>query len=182
VLCRSKELAQIVMARPGVFVAQTTTAHVNHFYKAVLRANEFKGPAVVITYTTCQPEHGVGDHLAGERARLAVDSRTFPLLTYDPDAGERIRDRLSLKGNPATDKDWYTDPKTGERVDFVTFARGEGRFEKQFDRDGIPSPTLLLANEDRRRNWRMLQEMAGIEPEKAEKPAPPASAAAAGGP
>jgi hypothetical protein len=113
----------------------------------------------------------VADHLAGERARLAVDSRTFPLIIYDPEAGERIRDRLSLKGNPALYKDWYTDPKTGQPVDFITFARGEGRFEKHFDRQGNPSPALLLANEDRRRNWRMLQEMAGIEPEASPQPA-----------
>src|SRR5207244_10746185 len=103
--------------------------------------------------------------LAGERARLAVDSRTFPLMMYDPEAGERIKDRLSLKGNPAMDKDWYVDPKSGAQVDFVTFARGEGRFEKQFDKEGNASPALIAANEDRRRNWRILQEMAGIEPE-----------------
>jgi pyruvate/2-oxoacid:ferredoxin oxidoreductase beta subunit/NAD-dependent dihydropyrimidine dehydrogenase PreA subunit len=162
---RRKELAQILIAHPEVFVAQTTAAHVNHFYKAVLRANEYKGPAVVITYTTCQPEHGVGDHLAGERARLAVDSRTFPLMIYDPEAGERIRERLSLKGNPVPEKDWYVDPKTGRPVDFITFARGEGRFEKHFDKDGNPSAALLESNQDRRRNWRILQEMAGIEPE-----------------
>jgi pyruvate/2-oxoacid:ferredoxin oxidoreductase beta subunit/NAD-dependent dihydropyrimidine dehydrogenase PreA subunit len=170
---RRKELAQILMAHPDVFVAQTTAAHANHFYKAVLRANEYKGPAVIITYTTCQPEHGVGDHLAGERARLAVDSRTFPLIIYDPEAGERIKDRLSLKGNPVPDKDWYVDPKTQERVDFVTFARGEGRFEKHFDANGVPTPAILLGNEDRRKNWRILQEMAGIEPEKPAQPAPP---------
>jgi pyruvate ferredoxin oxidoreductase beta subunit len=180
---RRKELAQICMAHPEVFVAQTTAAHVNHFYKAVLRANEYKGPAVIITYTTCQPEHGVGDHLAGERARIAVDSRTFPLISYDPEAGERVRDRLSLKGNPAVDKDWYVDPKTSEQVDFVTFARGEGRFEKQFDKEGNPSPALMLANEDRRRNWRILQEMAGIELEKpAPQPAQPAKPAQATAP
>jgi hypothetical protein len=28
----------------------------------------------------------------------------------------------------------------------------------------------MLANEDRRRNWRILQEMAGIEPEAAQPP------------
>jgi hypothetical protein len=50
-------------------------------------------------------------------------------------------------------------------VDFITFARGEGRFEKQFDAEGNPAPALIAANEDRRRNWRSLQEMAGIEPE-----------------
>jgi pyruvate/2-oxoacid:ferredoxin oxidoreductase beta subunit len=175
---RRKELAQILMAHPDVFVAQTTAAHVNHFYKAVLRANEYKGPAVIITYTTCQPEHGVGDHLAGERARLAVDSRTFPLIMYDPEAGERVRDRMSLKGNPVPEKDWYVDPKTGGQVDFITFARGEGRFEKQFDREGHASPTLVAANEDRRKNWRLLQEMAGIEPENHE----PAAAAPAAAP
>jgi len=160
-----KELAQIVMAHPEVFVAQTTAAHANHFYKAILRANEYPGPAVVICYTTCQPEHGVGDHLAGERARLAVDSRAFPLMVYDPEKGERIKDRLDLKGNPLPNKNWFKNPKTGELVDFVAFARGEGRFEKQFDAQGNPSPAILAANQDRLRNWRLLQELAGIEPE-----------------
>src|SRR2546423_2819420 len=163
------------MAHPEVYVAQTTAAHVNHFYKAVLRANEYKGPAVIICYTTCQPEHGVGDHLAGERARLAVDSRTFPLMIYDPEAGDRIKDRLSLKGNPLPEKDWYHDPKSGEQVDFITFARGEGRFEKHFDKEGHSSAALQLANEDRRKNWRMLQEMAGMEPEKQIAPTPVAA-------
>jgi hypothetical protein len=92
-------------------------------------------------------------------------------MMYDPEAGERIKDRLSLKGNPAMDKDWYVDPKSGAQTDFVTFARGEGRFEKQFDKEGNPSPTLLAANEDRRKNWRMLQEMAGIEPQSHVAPA-----------
>ncbi|MEX2216741.1 MAG: thiamine pyrophosphate-dependent enzyme [Phycisphaeraceae bacterium] len=165
---RRKELAQIVMAHPDVFVAQTTAAHVNHFYKAVMRANEYKGPAVIITYTTCQPEHGVGDHLAGERARLAVDSRAFPLLMYDPEKGDRLKDRLDLKGNPMPEADWCVDPKSKERIDFVTFARGEGRFEKHFDKEGNASHALMVANEDRRRNWRQLQELAGIEPVKHE--------------
>ncbi len=163
---RRKELAQIAMAHPDVYVAQTTAAHVNHFYKAINRANEYDGPSIIITYTTCQPEHGVGDHLAGERARLAVDSRTFPLMEYDPERGGLIKDRLSLKGNPNPDKDWYVNPKTKETVDFVTFARGEGRFEKHFDKEGNPSGALEKSNEDRRLNWRMLQEMAGIAPEE----------------
>jgi pyruvate ferredoxin oxidoreductase beta subunit len=153
------------MAHPDVFAAQTTATHTNHFYKAILRANAYKGPSVVICYTTCQPEHGVADHLASERARMAVDSRAFPLLIHDPEAGDRIKDRLDLKGNPLPKEDWYTNPKTHERIDFTTFARGEGRFEKQFDREGKASPALLASNEDRRQNWRMLQELAGIEPQ-----------------
>src|SRR5690606_20811425 len=96
---RRKEIAQIAMMHPNVFVAQTTCAHTNHFYKAVLGALEFDGPAIVCCYTTCQPEHGVADNMASDQARLAVDTRTFPLLIYDPRQGDRIQDCLSLQGN-----------------------------------------------------------------------------------
>ena len=79
---RRKEIAQIAMMHPRTYVAQTTCAHINHFYKSVLGALEFDGPALVVCYTTCQPEHGVADNMAGEQARLAVDSRAFPLLDF----------------------------------------------------------------------------------------------------
>ena len=58
--------------------------------------------------------------------------------------------------------DWWTNPKTGEQVDFIDFCRSEGRFSKHFDKEGNPSDLLLFAQEDRLENWKMLQEMAGI--------------------
>ncbi len=159
---RRKEIAQIAMMHPRTFVAQTTCAHANHFYKAVLGALEFDGPALISCYTTCQPEHGVADNMAHDQARLAVDSRAFPLLVYDPRKGGRIRERLSLQGNPALKDDWYVNPKTGKPVTFLDFARSEGRFAKHFDQEGNPSSTLLAAMQDRLENWRLLQELAGL--------------------
>jgi pyruvate/2-oxoacid:ferredoxin oxidoreductase beta subunit/NAD-dependent dihydropyrimidine dehydrogenase PreA subunit len=159
---RRKEIAQIAMMHPRTYVAQTTCAHTNHFYKSVLGALEFDGPAIISCYTTCQPEHGVADNMAGEQARLAVDTRAFPLLIYDPRAGDTIRSRLSLQGNPAVKNDWYTNPKTSEVNDFIMFARSEGRFAKQFDRDGNPSLVLEAAQQDRLENWHLLQELAGL--------------------
>jgi pyruvate/2-oxoacid:ferredoxin oxidoreductase beta subunit/NAD-dependent dihydropyrimidine dehydrogenase PreA subunit len=159
---RRKEIAQIAMMHPRTFVAQTTCAHVNHFYKAVLGALEFDGPAVISCYTTCQPEHGVADNMASDQARLAVDSRAFPLLVFDPRKGKTIKERLSLQGNPGVKDDWYVNPKTKEAVTFVDFARSEGRFAKHFDKDGNPSPTLLWAKEERLENWHLLQELAGL--------------------
>ena len=91
----------------------------------------------------------------------AMESRAFPIFIYDPTAGPRIKDRLSLRGTAVNDG-WYTIRKTGETIDFIHFARTEGRFAKQFDEDGTPSETLLAAQEDRLENWNMLQEMAGI--------------------
>jgi pyruvate/2-oxoacid:ferredoxin oxidoreductase beta subunit/NAD-dependent dihydropyrimidine dehydrogenase PreA subunit len=159
---RRKEIAQIAMMHPRTFVAQTTCAHVNHFYKSVLGALEFDGPAIVVCYTTCQPEHGVADNMAGEQARLAVDTRAFPLLIYDPRKGDTIKTRLSLQGNPAVKEDWFVNPKTKEEVTFIDFARSEGRFAKHFDKDGNPSQTLLHAKQDRLENWHLLQELAGL--------------------
>lgn len=159
---RRKELAQIAMMHPDVFVAQTTAAHANHFYRAVMDANTYPGPAVVVVYTTCQPEHGVGDNESAQRARAAVDSRAFPLLIYDPRKGSSIRERLSLQGNPAMKDDWYVDPKTKKPFTFIDFARGEGRFAHLFDKDGNPSEVLKAAEADRLANWRMLQELAGL--------------------
>jgi pyruvate/2-oxoacid:ferredoxin oxidoreductase beta subunit/NAD-dependent dihydropyrimidine dehydrogenase PreA subunit len=159
---RRKEIAQIAMMHPRTYVAQTTCAHTNHFYKAVLGAIEFDGPAIVVCYTTCQPEHGVADNMAADQARLAVDTRAFPLMIYDPRAGDTIRTRLSLQGNPALKDDWYKNPKTGDVVDFIDFCRSEGRFAKHFDKDGNASETLDRAKQDRLENWRLLQELAGL--------------------
>ncbi|NOZ70307.1 MAG: thiamine pyrophosphate-binding protein, partial [Chloroflexi bacterium] len=159
---RRKEIAQIAMMHPNVYVAQTTAAHVNHFYRAIMEANEFPGPAVISVYTTCQPEHGVADYESQQRARAAVDSRAFPLLIHDPRKGETLRERLSLKGNPNVKGDWYINPKTKEPFTFIDFARGEGRFAKHFDNNGHASTTLHAAQEDRLANWRLLQDLAGI--------------------
>lgn len=157
-----KEIGRIAMMHPNTFVAQTVAAVPNHFYQSILDAASFDGPAIVSTYTTCQPEHGVADNMARAQSKLAVDSRAFPMFVYDPRKGNTIKERLSLKGNPAADEDWYTIKKTGETIDFITFARSEGRFAKQFDREGNPSETLLMAQADRLANWHLLQEMAGV--------------------
>jgi pyruvate/2-oxoacid:ferredoxin oxidoreductase beta subunit/NAD-dependent dihydropyrimidine dehydrogenase PreA subunit len=159
---RRKELALICLMHPDIYVAQTTPAHINHFYKAVMEANEYPGPAVVNVYTTCQPEHGVPDCNSARQAKLAVETRAFPLFIYDPRKGEKISERLSLVGNPAQKEDWWTPPKAEKPLTFSDFARSEGRFAKQFDASGRPSEALLQTQHDRLRNWRTLQELAGI--------------------
>jgi len=159
---RRKELAQIALMHPHVFVAQTTAAHTNHFYKSILAANEFPGPAVVVCYASCMPEHGVADDRSAAQAKLAVESRMFPLLVYDPRKGERLRECLSLQGNPALKEDWYVDPKSSEPVDFIAFAKTEGRFARHFDAEGRPDESLVGAGQERLENWHRLQELAGL--------------------
>jgi pyruvate/2-oxoacid:ferredoxin oxidoreductase beta subunit len=157
---RRKELGRILMAHGEVYVAQTTPAHINHFYRSVMEANAFAGPAVVIVYTPCMPEHGVADDASNRQAKLAVESRAFPLFTYDPGRGGRLADRLSLQGNPSPRDDWARLPD-GTLLDFCAFARTEGRFAQHFGRDAAPSPEILATHDDRLANWRLLQELSG---------------------
>ena len=163
---RRKELGQICMMHPNTFVAQTIGPNTSHFYKAVERALEYKGPAVINVYTTCQPEHGVADNMAAAQAKMAVQCRAFPLFVYDPEAGRTIKQRLSLVGNPNMDRDWaWVKGEDGQMkaMTFYDWARTEGRFRKSFGKDGSPDTTLQFAQQDRLENWRMLQELAGIE-------------------
>ena len=50
-----------------------------------------------------------------------------------------------------------------QEISFRHFAKSEGRFRKQFDKEGNPSPTILKAEEDRLSFWNRLQDMAGID-------------------
>jgi pyruvate/2-oxoacid:ferredoxin oxidoreductase beta subunit len=127
-----------------------------------MAANEYPGPSVVNVYTTCQPEHGVADDLAMHQAKLAADSRAFPIFIYDPKQGNKFSERLSLQGNPAKNKDWFVNPKTKEQIDFTYFAKTEGRFSKHFDTEGNPDEIIQSTQDERLVNWHLLQELAGV--------------------
>jgi pyruvate ferredoxin oxidoreductase beta subunit len=155
-----KELGRILMAHGEAYVAQTSASNLNHFLRAVTEANEYPGPAVVIAYSPCQPEHGIADDASTAQAKLAVESRAFPLFTYDPRRGPTTAERLSLQGNPAIREDWAKGPD-GTPIDFLAFARTEGRFAPHFAAD-TPTPEIVATQADRLEAWRRLQELAGL--------------------
>jgi pyruvate ferredoxin oxidoreductase beta subunit len=169
---RRKELGRIMVSHGDVYVAQVSTAHINHFYRAVMDANEFAGPAVLIVYAPCMPEHGIADDAGARSAHAAVESRAFPLFTYDPRRGATLADRLSLAGNPSLARDWHR-LADGSEYDFLAFARTEGRFAPHFAADGTPTPEIAATRDDRLANWRLLQEMAGVGRTSAGEPPAP---------
>lgn len=156
------DLGTKLLLRPNALIAQTTPAHLNHFYKCILAANEHPGPAVVTCYSACTADHGIADDRANAQAKLAVDSRAFPLFISDPRSGERMRERLDLRGNPALRDDWYRDPKTFDPVDFLTYARTESRYNRHFNAAGQPGDYLKQIQCRALENWRALQEIGGM--------------------
>jgi len=151
-----KEMALLAMAHRNVFVLQSSQASPAHMLGGVLRGLQSKYPAVFALHCPCPPEHGVGDDQAPDAAKLALESRAYPLMLYDPSEGKALAERLSLDGNPSVDEPWpeydltYLDDEGNEQtlalpLTIADWAATEVRFKKHFKKvqngaDGDLSP------------------------------------------
>jgi len=138
-----KELSYIAMAHRGVFVHQASQALASHLMEGVIKGLNSRRPALFNIYTPCPVEHGLADDWAPTAAKLALESRAFPILTYDPDGGESLAECLSLDGNPDIDATWPTYAleyvaEEGEArstelpLTIADWAATEARFRKHF--------------------------------------------------
>ncbi len=116
------------------FVAQVSMANAAKLYKALLDGLEYRGTAFFQSYTTCQPEHGVGDNMSADQAKMVRDARGMPEFVFNPRRGETAQESFDLKGNPNIDRDWWRTKyaSTGEEYNFgvAHWALTEGRFRK----------------------------------------------------
>ena len=138
-----KEIALLAMFHRGVFVHQSSQASPAHLMTGVLKGLRQRRPALFNIYAPCPMEHGIADAAAPRAARLALESRAFPFLTYDPERGGSIAECLSLDGNPDLGADWpvYTlrhldgigvVQKLVVPLTIADWAATEGRFESHF--------------------------------------------------
>lgn len=134
-LIEKKNVAEAFTSGHGSpFVAQVSMANAAKLYKAMLDGLEYRGTAFFQCYTTCQPEHGVSDHMSADQAKLVRDARGMPEFVYNPRRGETSQEAFDLKGNPTLERDWWR-PKyksTGEEYSYTVahWALTEGRFRK----------------------------------------------------
>jgi len=134
-LIEKKNVAEAFTSGHGSpFVAQVSMANAAKLYKAILDGLEYRGTAFFQAYTTCQPEHGVGDNMSADQAKLVRDARGMPEFVFNPRRGETSQEAFDLKGNPSLDRDWWRTKyaTTGEEYSFgvAHWAVTEGRFRK----------------------------------------------------
>ncbi len=137
-----KEIGLIGMAHRNTYVMQGTLANTSHMIEGFIDGLMARRPALFNLYTTCQPEHGVGDDLGAHQAKLAMESRAYPIFRYNPDRGVTAEEAFDLDGNPAPDQLWPTyqlkykengRTKSMEvAMTFADFALTEARFRKHF--------------------------------------------------
>ncbi|HEY8463821.1 MAG TPA: pyruvate:ferredoxin (flavodoxin) oxidoreductase [Bacillota bacterium] len=119
---RKKDLGLMAMAYGYVYVASVSMgANKNQLLKALIEAERYKGPSLIIAYAPCI-NHGINMGRSQEEAKRAVEAGYWPLYRFNPD--------LTLEGkNP-----FIFDSKepTGN---FREFIMGEVRYtslKKQF--------------------------------------------------
>ena len=137
-----KEIGLIGMAHRTTYVLQSTIAQPSHMIEGFIRGLKARRPALFNIYSSCQPEHGIGDDMSSRQAKLAVESRAYPLFRYDPSAGKKPEECFDLEGNPAPDQHWPTYQlryKVGNLekemeipLTFADFAITESRFRKHY--------------------------------------------------
>jgi pyruvate-ferredoxin/flavodoxin oxidoreductase len=140
-----KELALVAIAHRNVYVLQASQANPSHLMEGVLKGLQSRYPTVLNLHCPCPPEHGIGDDQAPDAAKLALESRAYPILRYDPAEGDKLAERLSLDGNPDVSEVWpeydlkYLDENDQEQtitlpITIADWAATEARFKKHFKR------------------------------------------------
>ncbi|HVS16334.1 MAG TPA: 2-oxoacid:acceptor oxidoreductase family protein [Thermoanaerobaculia bacterium] len=163
-----KEIGLIGMAHRTTYVLQGAISHPAHMIEGFIRGLQKRRPALFNLYSSCQPEHGIGDDMSARQAKLAVESRAYPLFRYDPEAGKTPQECFDLEGNPALEEDWPTytlkyresgvDKSMEVPMTFADFAITEVRFRKHFrvappdtwSEDMVPLHDFLELAEDER--------------------------------
>jgi len=133
-----KDLALMMMGYGNVYVAQVALGDAsmnNHLIKALDEAHSYKGPSIVIAYSTCIA-HGIDMSSGVAECKKAVDSGYWTLFRYDPRRAEQGLNPFQLDSK---------DP-SGSYIDFI---QGEKRYSQlQKDSPDLAKELFAQANKE----------------------------------
>jgi pyruvate-ferredoxin/flavodoxin oxidoreductase len=155
-----KDLGLITSAYGNVYVAQVALgANDAQVQRALLEADAWPGPALVIAYSTCIA-HGIEMARSMGHQRDAVRSGFWPLWRYHP-GSDPHQHPFQLDSRPPT-------------MTLRAFAEQEARFAMLMRSDPEAASRLLgLAQADANERWRHYEQLAGLE--RSVAAGPPAS-------
>ena len=110
-----KDLAMIAMSYGNIYVAKISTgSNPAHALKAMLEAEAYDGPALVIAYSHCIA-HGIEMGKGIEEQRKAVNSGHWPLVRFNPALLKEGKNPLQIDSKDAS-------------IPYEDYAYGENRF------------------------------------------------------
>ncbi|HBE79753.1 MAG TPA: pyruvate:ferredoxin (flavodoxin) oxidoreductase, partial [Firmicutes bacterium] len=145
---KKKDLGMMAMAYGYVYVASVSMgANKNQLLKAVLEAERYKGPSLIIAYAPCI-NHGINMGHSQNEAKVAVEAGYWPLYRYNPDLALENKNPFALESKEPTGS-------------FRDFIMGEVRYatlKKQFP--DTAEALYLRAEEDAKARNAMYKRMA----------------------
>jgi pyruvate-ferredoxin/flavodoxin oxidoreductase len=112
---RKKDLGLMAITYGYAYVASVAMgANKNQLLKAVMEAESYPGPSLIIAYAPCI-NHGINMSMSQEEAKIAVETGYWPLYRFDPRLKEEGKNPFMLDSK---------EPKG----DFRAFLMGEVRY------------------------------------------------------
>ena len=99
---KKKDLGMMAMSYGYVYVAQVAMgANMNQVLKAMIEAEKYKGPSIVIAYATCI-NHGIDMSNGQLETRKAVESGYWHLYRYNPELADQGKNPFILDSKEPT--------------------------------------------------------------------------------
>jgi pyruvate-ferredoxin/flavodoxin oxidoreductase len=148
-----KDLALMAMAYGNVYVARVAFgANDQHTLKAILEAEAYDGPSLIIAYSHCINQ-GFDLRKGLDQQRLAVQSGAWPLLRYNPALAAEGKNPLILDSKDPT-------------VPLDEYAYNETRFRMLLQSDEARAEMLMVrAKKFVAQRWAFYQQMAAAKTE-----------------
>jgi pyruvate-ferredoxin/flavodoxin oxidoreductase len=140
------DLGLMALAQRHAYVAQTSIADPGHYRETLREALAFSGPALIRVHAPSPGRHGFPVEDTRVQARLALESRAFPLFRYHPQHAGVFGKRITLAGNPDPRASWVGEG-TGEPLTPLTWMLTEQRFSSHFHTLGDDDPAPMPVTE-----------------------------------
>ncbi|HSG42878.1 MAG TPA: pyruvate:ferredoxin (flavodoxin) oxidoreductase [Anaerolineales bacterium] len=152
-----KDLGLIAMSYGYVYVARVAMgANDQQTLRALLEAEAFDGPSLVIAYSPCIA-HGYDMAKGLEQTKLAVQSGHWPMYRYDPRLADDGKNPLVIESRKPT-------------ISISQYAYNETRYKMLTQMDEERAEELMReAQADAESRWTMYQQMASMHYNEEEK-------------
>ncbi len=146
-----KDLGMMAMTYGNVYVAQVAMGFSdNQTVKAIIEAEAYEGPSLVIAYSHCIA-HGINMTTALGQQKAAVESGHWPLYRYNPERPEQGLNPLQLDSK-------------APKIPLEQYVYNETRFKMLTRSKPEAAAQLLeLAQGDVVRRWRMYEQLAAMD-------------------
>ncbi|MCX6345814.1 MAG: pyruvate:ferredoxin (flavodoxin) oxidoreductase [Armatimonadetes bacterium] len=146
---RKKDLAMMAINYGSVYVANVSLADPAHLVKALVEAEAYNGPSIIIAYAHCIA-HGIDNTFGIEEQKKAVACGHWPLFRYNPNLADKGENPLKIDSKEPT-------------ISFEEYAYGENRYRvlKKIDPDAAKR-LMALAEQDTKKRWKLYKQLSEL--------------------